>query len=101
MSGTVRLNLAALFAQATKEMYRTVDGMNLVDMDVSIARLRLDALLATHGEALITALEYYADKERWGVTHTGNVHDIRVCLPNTGLAKELLATMEREAGGQP
>jgi hypothetical protein len=83
-------NLHSLFAQATKPMYSTVDGVNLVDMDVKLARVRLEDLLATHGEALIKALEEAHELLYPQYYHSALEQRISA----------LLAALEREAGGQ-
>jgi hypothetical protein len=84
-----------LFAQAKKPMYSTVDGVNLVDMDAKLARVRLEDLLATHGEALVTALE----KARNDL-HSEYCLEVAHYIGCQSIT-ELLASLEREAGGQP
>jgi hypothetical protein len=92
-ANTMTPHLATLFAQAKKPMYSTVDGVNLVDMDAKLARVRLEDLLATHGEALVEALD---DAQQ--VIHSF------ACTPSAPnqlceTMRELLDALERKAGG--
>ena len=117
-------NLQALFTQATQgpwEVVRDKESHAYIDAKfigvagpqctvqtalcgkpgdkVAEANAKLIALLATHGEALITALEEALyELERLGVG------DCDAELgPNTVVlqTRQFLATLEREAGGQP
>ena len=112
-------NLASLFAQATQGPWHAVilesrtatDGpskavipeLRMIEHDRATYLhpddARLLALLTTHGEALITALEEALyELERLGVG------DCDAELgPNTVVlqTRQFLATLEREAGGQP
>jgi hypothetical protein len=96
-------NLTKLFerVRSLEPLYQVVDGVTRSSMDKHIAGQQLAILFAAHGQAIIEALEYYADRNTWGTVHTGNVYAVQTCLPSTDRAKQLLATLEREAGGQP
>jgi hypothetical protein len=78
-------NLTRLFATANNR-----SGSIPIDVAFS-AEHRLKILLLTHGEALVEALEYYAEPARWGpVTQL-------VSRPSTEKARALLAALEKES----
>jgi hypothetical protein len=81
-------NLTKLFerVRSLEPLYQVVDGVTRSSMDKHIAGQQLAVLFATHGQALIEALDtvlYRFDSEAF---HR---------------AEQLLATLERDAGGQP
>jgi hypothetical protein len=102
-------NLQALFARSANPLYSTVDGVNLVDRDTKLARIRLEDLLATHGEVLVKALEEFVDGFEAKAASAASIDEepqndpcfyMPECLAKPYRdVKLLLATLEHDAGG--